>query len=136
LDRSAGRFPGCIDQSGPWPIHLSQIVRWPEAFAQRGGDWAGRIVNDPQYRFRPYLLEPGDALIFSGSSQWHHRESMAAPKKTGFATLLFFHFIPAGMRELVSPDQWARVFGVPALTAVVEEAGSAASAQFVARVRS
>jgi hypothetical protein len=126
----------CIDQSGPWPIHLSQIVPWPEAFAQEDGDWAGRILRDPQHRFRQYVLEQGDALIFSGSSQWHHRESMVDPQKSGFATLLFFHFVPAGMREFASPAEWGRLFGVPQLSAVVDEAGSAASAQLTARIRS
>jgi hypothetical protein len=30
--------------------------------------------------------------------------------------VLFFHFIPKGTSELVQPDNWARLFGVPELS--------------------
>ena len=126
----------CIDQSEPWPIHLSQIVPWPEGFADQGGDWAGRVMSDTQHRFTSYVLDPGDALVFSGSSQWHYRQPLPRPGGRTFATLLFFHFIPVGTRELVRPEEWARLFGVPQLAGVVATAGEAASAQFAPRVRS
>lgn len=35
--------------------------------------------------------------------------------------LLFFHFIPLGTRELVDPDNWARLFAIPELTRPVAE---------------
>ena len=124
----------CIDQSEPWPLHLSQVVPWPDGFADDGGDWAKRVMDDPRHRFTSHVLEPGDAMIFSGSSQWHHRQPLTRPGAGSFATLLFFHFIPVGTRELVRPEQWGRMFGVPQLAGVVAAAGEAASAQFAPRV--
>jgi hypothetical protein len=90
----------CIDQSDPWPIHISQVVPWPEDHSYDGDDWAERIVDDPELRFEEYVLEPGDALFFSGSSQWHYR-NRHPQNEQGFCNLIFFHFIPKGTRDFV-----------------------------------
>jgi hypothetical protein len=68
------------------------------------------------------VLAPGDALIFSGASQWHYRDSLSRAGGPSFSTMLFFHFIPKGMGELVIPENWGRIFDVPELTHVVEAA--------------
>jgi hypothetical protein len=112
----------CIDQSEPWPIHLSQIVPWPEEFASPGSDWSNQIRRNRDNVFTAYTLEPGDALIFSGASQWHYRDALSRAGGSSFSTMLFFHFIPKGMRELVNPDNWGRIFDVPKLTDVVDAA--------------
>ena len=110
----------CIDQSEPWPIHLSQTVAWPEAFAHDGEDWSERVKADPAHVFASYSLEPGDALLFAGSSQWHYRDPLPRAGQAGFSTMLFFHFIPQGTRELVDPANWCRIFDVTELARVVD----------------
>ncbi len=107
----------CIRQSAPWPIHFSQIVPWPAP-----GDWPEdetafheAVLGSPELRFTPVTLEPGQAALFSGSSQWHYRDRMPPHDGRRFCELLFFHFIPAGSRDLVMPSNWARIFGVPQL---------------------
>ena len=117
----------CVDQSEPWPIHVSGVVPWPEDFADGGDGWSEQLKRDPANAFTSYALLPGNALIFAGSSQWHYRDSLARPGGTSFSTMVFFHFVPKCMRDLVNPDAWGRVFEVPELTAVVAAAGRASS---------
>jgi hypothetical protein len=105
----------CIRQSEPWPIHLSQVVPWPEDH-DYGDNWEESIKNNPGHRFSSYSLEPGNAIFFSGSSQWHYRDALSpAGDQSQFCDLVFFHFIPKGMSEVIDPRTWARCFGVPEL---------------------
>lgn len=56
-------------------------------------------------RERPGVLETFDRRL----------KVFEAPAGRRFCELLFFHFIPAGTRDLVMPSNWARIFGVPQL---------------------
>ena len=60
-------------------------------------------------------MDPGEAVVFGGSSQWHYRDPMPEATRTDFCTLLFFHFIPAGSAALSRPENWADIFEVPEL---------------------
>jgi hypothetical protein len=108
----------CIEQSAPWPIHFSQVVPWPEDITLKEDDWQSAIKESPDYEFTSYSLEPGEAVIFSGSSQWHYRDPLQLAGKEHFCTLVFFHFVPKGMLEIVRPENWARLFGIPELADV------------------
>lgn len=90
----------CIDQSDPWPIHISQVVPWPEDWDDPGDDWAERIRSSPDLEFQSYVLEPGQAIFFAGSSQWHYRD-VYQTADDGICHLIFLHFIPKGTREFV-----------------------------------
>lgn len=107
----------CVDQSTPWPIYFSQVQQWPdlEAAAWPEEDWEEQIKRSPALHFTPHTLQPGQAVVFSGSSQWHYRDAMPAASGPQFCNLLFFHFIPSGTLELVRPENWARLFGIPEL---------------------
>lgn len=106
----------CVDQSAPWPIHFSQVLPWPNLAGEGwGDDWEESIKRSPAHRFESHALEPGEAVAFSGSSQWHYREPMPAAAGRSFCTLLFFHYVPAGTRRLIQPEEWARIFGVAEL---------------------
>jgi hypothetical protein len=109
----------CLAQSLPWPIYFSQVVPWPEvhAGAALGCDWAEQIRHDSSLTFEACTLDPGEAVIFSGSSQWHYREPIP-PVPNAFCNLLFFHFLPSGMSEIVRPANWARLFGASELAAL------------------
>jgi hypothetical protein len=109
----------CIDQSQPWEIHFSRIVPWPEAGVD-GDDWDDRIRNDPALDFESFALEPGEAILFSGSSQWHYRDPIPKPGRKAYCDLLFFHYIPAGTRQRVDPAQWHALFGIPDLAELPE----------------
>lgn len=111
----------CIDQSDEWPIHFSQTVPWPEDFNYQGDDWEAYIKNDPKHTFTSYALKSGEALIFSGSSQWHYRDRIANRAKSNFCNLVFFHFIPKGTLELSHPKNWARIFGIHQLNEIVHK---------------
>ncbi|MEP6867919.1 MAG: hypothetical protein ABJA20_05340 [Novosphingobium sp.] len=104
----------CIDQSDVWPIHFSQTVPWPETAPE--GPYDPR--SDPALHFTQALLNPGDAVLFSGSSQWHYRDALAqaaAPAGRTFCDLLFLHYIPKGTMRLINPNEWADLFGIPEL---------------------
>lgn len=107
----------CLAQSGPWPIHFSQVVDWPDVFSEewREPGWADRLKRSPSLTFSPVTLEPGQAVVFSGSSQWHYRNPIPAGTGRQFCDLLFFHFIPRGTSRLASPSNWAEYFGIPEL---------------------
>lgn len=110
----------CIDQSRMWPICLSQTVDWPEGFSAEDADWRRAILDDPSLRFSAYNLEPGDAVVFSGSSQWHYRDPMPEATYGDYCHLLFLHFLPAGMWETARPRNWPAMFDLKELGWVVD----------------
>ena len=73
----------------------------------------------PDLAWSSHSLEPAEALFFSGSSQWHYRDRLAHPQANSFCTLLFFHFLPKGMKEIVRPETWPTLFGIPELAGAV-----------------
>lgn len=108
----------CINQSDAWPIYLSQVVPWPETGRQMSENWSAEIKQDPSLEFSPAILSPGDAIFFSGSSQWHYRDALPQDGQKHFCDLLFMHFIPRGAAELVRPKNWAAMFGMPELSRI------------------
>ncbi|HTQ98363.1 MAG TPA: hypothetical protein VMH83_00170 [Candidatus Acidoferrum sp.] len=112
-------FDYCIEQSAPWPIHFSQVVPWPEEWRDGGADWGERIKQDPANRFTTYVMQENQALLFAGSSQWHYRERIEQKYRRNYSHQAFFHYIPKGTRELVMPQYWARLFGIPQLQDLV-----------------
>ena len=109
-------FDYCIDQDAVWPIYLSRTVDWPTTAFARSFD-PQSIIADPGYDFGEHLLQPNQALLFCGSSQWHHRRPKVAG---GFCHLLFFHYIPTGCEALVDPACWATHFGIGELDALCD----------------
>jgi hypothetical protein len=108
----------CIDQSEPWPISFSQIVPWPETLDELRAISFDTIKADPGLRFREEVLMPGDAILFTGTNQWHYRDALPPGPGKRFCELLFFHFFPRGAKELVYPSNWASTFGIPELAAM------------------
>lgn len=106
----------CIEQSGEWPIHFSRVVDWPTVETFRSFD-AEAMKRDPALAFEPHVLQPNQALLFNGSSQWHYRDSIAPG---GFCDLLFFHYYPAGCEKLVLPRLWHEHFDIPELRALCD----------------
>ena len=104
-------FDYCIEQSEEWPIYFSKVMDWPTSQTASMLDLPN-IKRDPSYEFRPYTLQPNQALLFNGSSQWHYRDPISTG---GFCSLLFFHYFPAGCRNLVNPAKWATHFAIPEL---------------------
>lgn len=110
----------CVEQSvAGWPIYFSQPVPWPEKPAAFGPRWQEDLKRAPELRFTAHDLQPGSAVLFSGSSQWHYRDAL--PRASGgeqFCNLLFFHFLPRGMKETADPQNWPRLLGVPELAQI------------------
>jgi hypothetical protein len=105
----------CIEQSDVWPIHFSKIIPWPEDWKSRGQDWQDEIKNDFGNEFESFEMREGEAVVFSGSSQWHYRNAIERAQDSNFCHLLFFHFIPAGTSALISPANWKDLFDIPDL---------------------
>ena len=112
----------CIDQAAAWPIYFSDVQPWPDSVAEAWGKegWEDKIKQSRSLEFTPCTLQPGQAVIFSGSSQWHYRDPMPEASGKQFCTLLFLHFIPKGTAELVRPKNWARLFDIPELGGLSE----------------
>jgi hypothetical protein len=108
----------CIEQSHPWPIYFSQVQAWPENFEHRD-DWERAILTDPHNTFTEWELSAGEAVIFSGSSQWHYRQRIPQQLERNFCHLIFFHFMPCGMSGTIDPDNWAKIFDLPELDRVI-----------------
>lgn len=108
----------CIGQSATWPIYLGKVIPWPEGDARLADDYMANIKTDPTLGFQAHILTPGDAVFFSGSSQWHYRDAMPTDQKNHFCDLLFMHFIPQGAVEIVQPKNWPALFDVPELALV------------------
>jgi hypothetical protein len=108
----------CLRQHEPWPIHFGPVRTWPEpeTFAS---DWGSKVRREIAGRSVTFAPLPGEALLFSGSSQWHFRDPIPPAGGKAFCDLLFFHFIPAGTAELIRPSNWARLFDIPELSQAV-----------------
>ena len=117
-------FDLCVDQNAPWPIHFSDVRPWPdrdELSGYAGGEtdgWQERIKRSPSLKFSELRPRVGEAIVFSGSSQWHYRDPIDPAGGSAFCTLLFMHFIPRGTTDLVDPRRWAALVGVPELAAL------------------
>jgi len=111
----------CLDQSEPWPIYFSQIQPWPEVDPDDDAnfwgedDWAQKITQSASLGFESQAMQTGQAILFSGSSQWHYRNAMPSGQRQAHCHLLFFHFIPQGTSELLQAGSWAHLFGIPEL---------------------
>lgn len=105
----------CLDQSYDWPIKFSSILPWPSPEQDFSGDWQQKIIDDPDIEFTSYTLKPGNAIIFSGSSQYHYRESIQRGNKDDFCNLVFFHYIPKGSRQIIDQTLWSKIFDLPGL---------------------
>ena len=121
----------CVDRTAPWPIHISQVRNWPEAFVQTQDDWQLQIKSDPAIHFASYETNPGDGLVFSGSSQWHYRDRIPRTSQQNLCHLIFLHYVPRGTRELVQPWNWATIFDMPELARPGKEYASETSAAFL-----
>jgi hypothetical protein len=104
----------CIRQHAPWEIHFSPVVPWPST-GSYSSTWEVELRESLRGQTRSFAPQPGEAILFSGSSQWHFRDPIPADDQQAFCDLLFFHFIPLGTAELVKPESWARLFGIPEL---------------------
>jgi hypothetical protein len=101
----------CIDQNVEWPIYFSKIVDWPQIDIMR--NWQpDDIINDAAMEFSSRTLDPNNAVIFCGSSQWHYRDPIP---QAGYCNLLFFHYYPKGAEGLVWPHNWPEHFDCPEL---------------------
>lgn len=113
----------CLSQSEAWPIHFSQVQRWPEIDADAespawaSSDWQEELKQSPALNFSSHTMHPGQAVLFSGSSQWHYRNAMPSGNANSFCDLLFFHFIPRGTASLLVSENWAQLFNIPELAA-------------------
>jgi hypothetical protein len=104
----------CIDQSQIWPIYLSKVQDWPIDFKNED-NWIEKIKQNESNEFVEHLLEPGKAVLFSGTSQWHYRERITTKNEKQFCSLIFFHFIPKGSKDLCYPRKWAEIFDMKEL---------------------
>jgi len=131
-------FDLCIDQSAPWPIHLSEVRRWPdpdELSGYDGEDWQEKVKGSSSLKFSDLSPRGGQAIVFSGSSQWHYRDPIDPADGSAFCTLLFLHFIPRGTADLLDPRHWAALVGVPELAALARFPGKSPSAGSIASGR-
>lgn len=102
----------CIEQSAPWPIYLAEPEPWPQP-KNYPPDWAQQLKQTKP--FHEHVLMPNNAVLFSGSSQWHYRNRIAQQQKANFCHLLFLHYFPVGAGQLLNPSKWASLFSMPEL---------------------
>lgn len=110
----------CIAQSEPWPIHFSQAVPWPTSLAELRQRTPEELRSNRELYFTAEVLDPGDAVLFSGANQWHYRDALPAGAGRQYCDLLFFHYVPFGTAELIQPRNWARLFDIPELAAMAD----------------
>ncbi len=107
----------CIEQSTEWPIQISAPEDWATIDAN-DSNWKQQVTSGID--FTSYNLNPTEALVFGGSSQWHFRDRIPRVQNTNFCHLVFFHFIPLDCKEMVSPANWASILNEPELVKIVQ----------------
>jgi hypothetical protein len=84
------------DDPKPWPIYIGQPISDEER--QEICDTDTATPEDEQdisrikqsETFTKVELQPNDAVLYSGTHQWHYRDRIPS----GTADLAFFHFVP------------------------------------------
>jgi hypothetical protein len=83
------------DQAEPWPIHIGDhMTDEQRAALDEAGE--GHPEGDAiqaridQENWHTALLNPNDAVCYSGTHSWHYRSE----RLKGKADLVFFHFVP------------------------------------------
>jgi hypothetical protein len=79
----------CLNQSEPWPLYINS-----ELFTEDLSQVDFFNLKEEEKRIyttssKEYLLEPGDAIIYSGTRHPHWRKQLAPGN---FCDLVFFHF--------------------------------------------
>ena len=118
----------CLRQSETWPIYVGRPQSWLEfdPTVEVTSAWEEFMKCEAGLDFQPYLLEPGDALLFASSNQWHYRDSMPATSVNAYCDLLFLSYVPQGVNKLLAPAKWGEYFSMPELkNAVRDSAGQA-----------
>jgi hypothetical protein len=82
----------CINQNEAWPIYVASKetdIKY---------DYSYYMSKQEYYRSlgEQYLLEPGDALLYSGTQFPHWREKI---QHDNFCHLAFFHFVPKDFQD-------------------------------------
>ncbi len=106
----------CIEQAAPWPIHFSNLRDWPGLELMQAFNPAD-VLRNPAISFTTHTIQPNEALLFCGSSQWHYRDVISPG---GFCNLLFLHYYPAGCEDLVRPSRWPAHFSIPELAPLID----------------
>ena len=83
------------DQADPWPIHIGDpmsdekrsVIDENGGGSPEGDEIQSRIDAE---NWHTVLLNPNDAVCYSGTHSWHYRSQRLA----GTADLVFFHFVP------------------------------------------
>ena len=81
-----------MDQKEPWPIHIGPQMSDYERNAIQDGHHKDLRVKEiiKSVEWHEVLLQPNDAVCYSGTNAWHYRPT----KSKGKADLVFFHFVP------------------------------------------
>lgn len=81
-----------IDQKDPWPIHIGPQMSDEERDAVDNPHPEGKQIKEviKSVDWAEALLQPNDAVCYSGTNAWHYRPT----KSKGKADLVFFHFVP------------------------------------------
>lgn len=103
----------CLNQSSGWPISIGRVSDWP-LNSTIGLNRDRRTAPDSQ--FETYTLRRNEALLFSGSAQWHFRKAISGAVKPTFCNLLFLHYTPKSKLSLVDHRTWAKRFDIEELT--------------------
>jgi hypothetical protein len=83
----------CLNQRKPWGIYVNDSMSWDEGNQDEIRATATR-----------YELEPGDALLYSGTDHPHFRVPMknCPDQADNFVDLAFFHFVPKSFEGALS----------------------------------
>jgi len=75
----------CLSQNEPWPLYVNSKVPKFEDEAEYY-----KKMDEIKAAGTSFLLEPGDALLYSGTDHPHWREKI---QDGNFCNLVFFHFV-------------------------------------------
>ncbi len=79
----------CINQKDPWALYVNKKEHL--SLDNLSEDELKSVCDESD----EYLMNPGDALIYFGSSQPHWRKKI---QNGNFCDLVFFHFVPANFK--------------------------------------
>lgn len=81
----------CINQAQPWPIYINNTTIVDEGEFTDYYAFKPEQIKKYEVGMKEYILEPGDAIAFSGTRCPHYRNTI---QQGNFCHMILFHFVP------------------------------------------
>lgn len=91
----------CINQAKPWPLYVNSQEKFLSYPIYLERQYETALVDEVKATSTEFLMNPGDAICYSGTHHPHWRNPIDADN---FCDLIFFHFVKSSFDGVLRPE--------------------------------